>query len=258
MKTAWWTKTWNPMTGCTPVSEGCDHCWARRWARERCSKLGPAYSEFKPTFHLDRIQDPIHWRKPQRVAVSLMGDMFHTSHPWSLISRILDVAAACPQHQFFFLTKRSYNLFRYSVDWRDDRFVDPMTIPGGYFGVSVENQMAADVRIPMVMRAEVPNRFLSIEPLLSPVKLAPYLAVPQRKEYGDPRPLCIGPSLDWVVVGAETGHDARPCDPDWIRSIRGECRDHKIPLYVKSLGDRKEIPLDLRIRELPDFRGENP
>ena len=90
------------------------------------------------------------------------------------------------------------------------------------------------------------------------MKLADYLPLPQRKEHDEARPLCIGSSLDLVIVGAETGPDARPCNPDWIRSIRDECRAQKIPLFVKSIGDRKPIPRDLLIRELPEFRGENP
>lgn len=156
-------KVWNPVTGCTEVSAGCAHCYARRMAK-RLQAMGQAHYKngFTVTCHDDALDIPLHWRKPARIFVNSMSDLFHKDVPVEFIARVFDVMKRCPQHTFMILTKRPELIAGYKLQ-------------NIWLGVSVENQKAADDRIPLLLRVDAAIRFLSCEPLLGQLDISPYL-----------------------------------------------------------------------------------
>lgn len=286
-------ETWNPVTGCTPVSDGCKNCFARRaaYSPRLRGKFGyPADDPFRVTLHKDRLEQPLHWKKPRTIFVCSMGDLFHEDVPDKFIAKVLLVIALCPRHTFVVLTKRSErmaeiaNWFKGQHYWSQRGFWasdmahvacdigarnfdhtisedDPDrantdhvyeelmgATENGYirnvvFGVSVENQKAANERIPHLLQTPAATRILSIEPLLGDVniaRLAPRdgvfvnaftgkAAVPGKVIYA-------GEPIDGVIVGGESGPGARPMDPDWARSIRDQCQDAGVPFFFKQHG----------------------
>ena len=250
----WTDVTWNPATGCTKVSPGCAHCYAEAVAPR--TFRGRPFTDVK--FHPERLEQPLHWRKPRRVFVNSMSDLFHEDLPVSVIYDIFEVMRRCPQHVFQVLTKRPERM-RSLLNGCITGIEAPL--PNVWLGVSVENQAMADERIPILLNTPAALRFLSVEPLLAPVDLRPWLADDSHRP-------------DWVIVGGESGPKARPCDMWWIWNIvHQQCFDYGVPVFVKQLGsrpvssnplrfdtglitDRKggdpsEWPEDWRIREMP-------
>jgi protein gp37 len=248
-KIEWADATWNPTSGCTAISEGCQNCWAKRMANRQRGRNGyPADDPFRVTFHPDRLDEPLGWKKPRRIAVSLMGDLFHGDVPDEWIDKVFAIMTLATQHTFLVLTKRPERLAEYLAspdnyllvaggagDVSNRRVWPGWPLPNVWLGTSVENQQAADERIPWLMKCPVAVRFLSMEPLLGPVELS---SVPQREslERYDGRP------LDWVIVGGESGPGARPMHPDWVRSIRDQCQAASVPFFFKQWGEW--LPLD--------------
>lgn len=240
-KIEWADRVWNPVTGCTPFSPGCDNCYARRMANRLRGRCGyPADDPFKVTVHEDRIAEPMRWRKPSRVFVCSMGDLFHGDVHDRTIAKVFGTMQSCPEHTFMVLTKRAQRMrvvchLLEWVDWftflkwdweREYRHV--------WLGVSVENQDAADRRIPALLKTPVALRFVSVEPMLGPVDLHYWLSpwMPQRASE-------IGlPPLNWVICGGETGPGARPMHPDWARSLRDQCQAAGVPFFFKGWGER--------------------
>lgn len=242
-KIEWATETWNPVTGCTPVSEACQNCYAKRMANRLRGRFGyPEDEPFRVTLHPEKLDEPLKWKKPRRVFVCSMGDLFHEKvHPYDIM-RIFNVMAQAKQHTFMVLTKRPENLLAFY-----ERLRPGVTIPGPYFsicgkgqgyagspprlpdniwiGVTAENQQRADERIPILLQIPAAVRFVSVEPMLGPVDLSYFIN-----------------SLDWVICGGETGPGARPMHPDWVRSIRDQCRDAGTPFFFKQWGDWAPIP----------------
>ncbi len=223
-------RVWNPITGCTRVSAGCDHCYAHAM-HARFGK-GP----FTPTFHPERLDEPLHWRKPSRVFVCSMGDLFHEDVTDEQITDVFHVMVSAPQHVFMLLTKRPERM----REW----------INGAYtriwLGVSVENQATADERIPILLQTPAAVRFVSCEPLLAPVDLQ----IPYGQGVGD---LALeSGKLHWVIVGVESGPGARLCDPSWVRSIIGQCKTAGIPLFVKQWRD----PMNGKLVKMPRIDGK--
>lgn len=221
-KIEWADRVWNPVTGCTPVSAGCDHCYARRMATRLRGRAGyPADNPFRVTCHPDRLEEPRHWRKPSRVFVCSMGDLFHTAVSVEVLRRVWDIMAQCPRHTFMVLTKRPdrmRNLLSASGHLRREH-----PLANVWLGVSVEDQRTADERIPILKQIAVPVRFVSVEPMLGPVNLGRL----------DRQPPYI---LDWIICGGETGPGARPMHPDWARSLRDQCVEAGVPFFFKSWG----------------------
>jgi len=238
-KIEWTETTWNPLTGCTPISPGCAHCYARRMAQRLAGRCGypAAPHEFEVTLHPERLSEPLGWKKPRRVFVCSMGDLFHESVPFEYIARVYGVMTLNQQHTFQVLTKRPYRAVDF-IHWAEDRYKFARTPPPNiWLGATIENQEQADKRIPVLLQIPAAVRFVSVEPLLGPV----YPLDPQ------------GVRLDWVICGGETGPGARPMHPDWARSLRDQCAVAGVPFFFKKMGSawRGETPPDLLVREYP-------
>jgi protein gp37 len=222
----WTDATWNPVTGCTPVSEGCDHCYAKR-IYERFHGKG---SFEKVELHPDRLDAPLHWRKARTVFVNSMSDLFHDGVPGVFIGAVWATMADTPQHTYQILTKRPgrmASVLRTYAKWCGP---SNAVLPNVWLGVSVENQKWADVRIPKLLETPAAVRFLSCEPLLGPVDLDNEEWLPP---WGDGQ----GRAIDWVIVGGESGPGARPTHPDWVRSLRDQCVAAGVPFFFKQWGE---------------------
>jgi len=220
-KIPWATHVWNPVTGCSPASEGCDHCYAKAISRRFGWKWG------HPQFHPERLSDPLKMKKPARIFVCSMSDLFHAETIVAAQSGVWDVARVSPQHTFIILTKRPENMRRIL---RDSNFFGAGVLPNVWLGVSVENQARADERIPIFLSMPAAVRWVSFEPLLSPIK-----SWPGSIGFGLPQ---------WIVAGPETGPHARPCDPAWIQSLADQCQASGVPFFDKRANPiRRELPL---------------
>ena len=245
---------WNPVTGCSPVSEGCQHCYAGRMAYRLRGRFGyPVDEPFRVTLHPERLEEPLRWRKPRRIFAVSMGDLFHESVDEKYIAKVFAVMDLAKQHTFLILTKhprRALELltnenFQFHVGWFESQAIREFGLPepkeigpwplrNVWVGVTAENQARADERIPILLQIPAVVRWVSCEPLLGPIILGrlvwfregfdpPWF---QEQFYGRRR-------IDWVVCGAETGPGARPCDPEWVRSLRDQCQAAGFPFFFK-------------------------
>lgn len=230
--------TWNPVTGCSKVSPACAHCYAERMARRLAGRCGyPADESFRVTLHPERLEEPLRWRKPRRVFVVSMGDLFHQNVPDEYIDRVFSVMWQAEQHTFLLLTKRPWRMREYissrprdsmksdrvrikdELGWRN--YSVPWPLPNVWLGVTAEDQQRADERIPILLQTPAAAvRWVSCEPLLGPIQ-----------GVGDTA------RIDWVVAGGETGPGARPMHPEWARSLRDQCRAARTAFFFKSWGD---------------------
>ena len=227
--------TWNPVTGCL---HGCNYCFARRIAeRFNGSKAFP--NGFEPMFHGDRLIEPRKQSKPSRIFVSDMGDLFGDWVPAEWINEVLDVVRMTSRHTYLFLTK---NPKRYKeFNWPQN----------AWLGTSVENQAAADERIPLLLQAPAAVRFISAEPLLGPIdlRLKPSRECTCLGSCKGRKGLAAGwgcaldyrKKLDWVITGGESGPNARPMHPDWVRSLRDQCQAAVVPFFFKSWGEWLQV-----------------
>lgn len=230
----WTEATWNPVTGCSKVSQGCKHCYAERdWARLSAPRptpniyTGRAFTDVR--CHPERLDQPFRWSKPRRIFVNSMSDLFHENVPDSFIKEVFRVMATEAHHTFQVLTKRAKRMRDLLIRWREDgtfRYHDDMAPASIWLGVSVEDQAAADYRIPLLLRTPAAVRWISAEPLLGPINLV---------EAFDSEP-----SLDWIVAGGESGTHARPMHPDWVRSLRDQCATAGVPFLFKQWGEYAE------------------
>ena len=228
----WTDATWNPTSGCTPVSEGCDHCYAKR-IYERFHGKG---SFEKVELHPDRLDAPLHWRKARTVFVNSMSDLFHDGVPGVFIGAVWATMADTPQHTYQILTKRPGRMASVLRTYAKWCAPSNAVLPNAWLGVSVENQKWADVRIPKLLETPAAVRFLSCEPLLGPVDLSAWL---DRMEFerDNGEAAIYRPSLGWVIVGGESGPGARPMHPDWVRSLRDQCVAAGVPFFFKGWGE---------------------
>jgi protein gp37 len=254
----WTDATWNPVRGCSHVSEGCRNCYAERMAARFCGDGDPYKGTIeggkwngKLRFDEDALKAPLRWRRPRRIFVCSMSDLFHPEVPFEFIDNVFAVMAAASQHTFQVLTKRPGRMAAYfarSGVWgkvQDAMFeycdppreVDVWPPRNVWLGVSVENQKAADERIPQLLETPAAARFVSCEPLLGPVDL---LELPRPFEFHQspygwkewlPR------KLHWVIVGGESGPSARPMHPDWARGLRDQCQAAGVPFFFKGWGE---------------------
>ena len=230
----WATDVWNPVTGCTKVSQGCKNCYAERIAER-------FWGERKFTdvqLHPDRLEDPMHWKKPRRVFVNSMSDLFHPDVSYDFIGDVIETISKCPQHTFMVLTKRPERMqFIFS---KVMKYLAEKPLPNLWLGVSVEDQKTADERIPLLLQTPAAVRFVSCEPLLEPVDINISIFGFHR-EYGNPMPPKFswvrGNGLDWVICGGESGSGARPMHPDWARSLRDQCQAASVPFFFKQWGE---------------------
>lgn len=322
---SWTDATWNPVSGCTKVSEGCANCYidrtppfriARRrflksgvhdrdcqvvtasnWQRMQetiectCRSSDQIGATTGVTLHPERLQQPLRWRRPRRIFVNSLSDVFHDEVPDSFIAQMFAVMAASPQHTYQVLTKRparmrtlltsrrvmegpggwmafeamvrnAYSALKNNqgrciredeprglqevLGWANaEEF--PWPLPNVWLGVSAENQKWADRRIPQLLETPAAVRFVSMEPLLGPVNLTRLHGhCPTHDFEGG---FCSGPCPDliipdWVIVGGESGPNARPMHPDWARKLRDQCRQVGIPFWFKQWGEWVEVPIE--------------
>jgi protein gp37 len=304
----WTDATWNPVAGCTPVSPGCLQCYAAGMAirLEAMGQRDYQHQDGQPIAHRhngravftglvrtlpDKLGVPLHWKKPRRIFVNSMSDLFHEAVLFEFIDRVFAVMALCPQHTFQVLTKRPERMAEWANDrtrrmWHDD---SPMVmamadlsakleprgdaqnerrvmekylgaiapdrgmwpLPNVWLGTSVENQAAADERIPHLLKCPAAVRFLSCEPLLGAVEFS---NVGERADAVAQLGRKALAGISWVIVGGESGPGARPCDVTWIRSIVRQCQAAGVPCFVKQLGayPRLVLPTPREIEEWGD------
>ena len=209
-KIEWTNSTWNPITGCNKVSPGCKNCYAERMAHRLQAMGNPSYQKgFEMTLHEHLLDRPLKWRKPQMIFVNSMSDLFHEEVPEEFIQRVFDVMREADWHIFQILTKRSERLLELhsTIDW-------PSNV---WMGVSVENKQYK-FRIQQLKKTNAKTKFLSLEPLIGPLKN-----------------LNLN-GIDWVIVGGESGPRARPVEEQWILEIRDQCLRSNTPFFFKQWG----------------------
>jgi len=244
-KIEWATETWNPIIGCSKISPGCQNCYAERMAVRLANMNHVAYYQAvtcpgphqqpnkwngKTYLVESALNKPFMWKKPRRIFVCSMSDLFHESVPFEWISMVYECVASNPQHTFLFLTKRPERMKSY-FDYIQKTFKDAgsqyIQLPNLYLGVTAENQEQANKRIPILLQIPAAKRFVSIEPMLESVTL-------KQINY-----------LDWVIVGAESGPGRRECHPEWVSNVVDQCKQSSIPVLVKQLyinGKKVSLP----------------
>lgn len=206
----WTEATWNPVTGCDKVSPGCAHCYAERMAMRLQAMGQPNYANgFTLATHDRAVDLPLRWKKPRRVFVNSMSDLFHVDVPTAFIARVFETMRRAHWHEYQVLTKRSERVLELNgiLPWA----------PHIWMGVSVENARFLR-RIDDLRATAASVKFLSLEPLLGPLSSL------------DLR------GIDWVIVGGESGPRARPMDPAWVVDIRDQCADAGVPFFFKQWG----------------------
>ena len=250
------------------MSLGCKNCWARRMSKRLRGRYGyPADDPFRVTLHPDKLDEPLHWRKPRRVFVCSMGDLFHEDVPDEYVHRVYEIMEAAKQHTFIVCTKRPERIGPVLYESGTRYFGGGDYLPNVWHLTSVENQATADKRVPALLALRSyaggwPVLGLSMEPMLGPVDLnlvdqtCPHGACSRPGVYatGEPRDGCcftrgdrcdtpqwdgLRPRnrLEWVICGAETGPGARPMHADWARSVRDQCREANVPFFFKGWGE---------------------
>jgi len=257
-KIEWTDVTWNPIVGCTRVSEGCRHCYAERMAKRLQAMGNENYADTvdkhgrwtgRVNLVPDALEKPLHWRKPRRIFVCSMSDLFHESVPDKFIAAIFSIMLQAQTHTFQVLTKRPKRMHEWisrcgdkdGLGWITHDATPPQKafrgtgiivgnddnwpLPNVHLGVSVENQATANERIPWLLQAPAAVHWISLEPMLGPVDLWDLITDRDRV-----------PIIDGVVVGGESGPGARPMHPDWVRSVRDQCQEAGVAFFFKQWG----------------------
>ncbi len=213
----WTDETWNPVTGCTQISPGCENCYALRMSHRLQAMGQPNYRNgFELTTHDHVLEKPLHWKKPRKIFVNSMSDLFHRDVPLDFIKEVLDVCRRAHWHQFQILTKRSQRLAKDGklLDWP----------PNVWMGTSVESQEYA-FRVAHLREVPAAVRFISFEPLIGPVDSVDLTGI------------------HWAIVGGESGPGSRPAHPDWFRKIRKLCEKSGTAFFFKQFGDFAPAPV---------------
>jgi len=254
-KIDWCDEVWNPVTGCSKVSEGCQNCYAEKMG------LYKYRNGFKVECHDEELSRKFSG-KGKRIFVNSMSDLFHDDVYPSFLLRVLAVIRSNPQHTFIVLTKRAKDLYflNYIAKSSD---VEYQALPNLWLGVSVENQSAADERIPLLLQTPATLRFVSVEPMLEGINLSKYMFSSKPVTgslFNNPITTSVREiaeisglaSLDWVICGGESGTNARPLHPDWVRSLRDQCASARLPFFFKQWGQWE--PFYDRDVDDPDWR----
>lgn len=265
---SWTDQTWNPIVGCTKVSAGCQNCWAERMAKLHYHADFPNGWDGHVKLFPERLEQPLHWRKPRKIAVGLMGDLFHNEVPIHFQENVFRTAIYASQHVFQFLTKRA-DIMAWRIPIIMNRIYgspENWRMPDNvWLGISVEDQKTADERIPLLLQTPAVVRFVSAEPLLGPIDIR--FRDPGRKPMAKATaiacPKCEGsmsmpvpgggaacgvcfnspggqgyfPPLDWVIAGCEAinGRLGRHADVDLFRSLRDQCVSAQVPFHLKQM-----------------------
>ncbi|WP_063046263.1 phage Gp37/Gp68 family protein [Nocardia pseudovaccinii] len=295
-KIEWTEETWNPVTGCTRISPGCLHCYIERQMPMRVQRKrfdGNQIGAVLPVqLHPERLRKPLTWRKPRRIFVCSMADLFHDEVPDDYIAQVFTAMACAPQHTFQMLTKRPARMraLLSSTEFQQEvrNFADVLGRKGWdeswplrnvWAGVSVESQQWADFRIPQLLGTPAAVRWISAEPLVGPLTLKPEWLAPAGiacwmpghgpttrdsaaladigrtalREIAADRGTAPPTYLDWVVVGGETGPGSRPMDPGWARDVRDQCAAAGVPFFYKQTGDWAPAGLGIGQFDLPEL-----
>jgi protein gp37 len=280
----WTNKSWNPVTGCSKVSEGCRNCYAEaislRFGRSK-HPWSAQYAAENVVLHPERMGIPLTWKTPSMCFVNSMSDLFHELVPYEYIASVFDMMGwSARQHTYQVLTKRPERMAAVVAKIVAEKFggEPPANV---WLGTSVEDQKAADERIPELLKAPAAVRFLSCEPLLGPLDLSLWTACDHPSSDGDghgawicsgcgalhhSEPTGVGgftrtvtdrPGLAWCIVGGESGQKHRPMDLDWARQIIGQCQQAGIATFVKQdsglyPGKQGRIPDDLWLHQFPE------
>lgn len=251
----WTERTWNPTTGCDRISPGCEHCYALTLAARLKNMGQPRYQldgnphtsgpGFAVTLHPEALDEPHRWRKPQIVFVNSMSDLFHARVPYEFVERVWSTMAETKRHRYQVLTKRPDRMARFVA-----RLVARFgVLPNVWLGTSIESQAYVG-RARYLLQTPAAIRFLSCEPLLGSIDLAPVLwgTVGNTADYFRNGRLMHGgiggqtissrplDAVHWVIAGGESGHGARPCELDWLRSLRDQCQAAGVSFFLKQLG----------------------
>jgi protein gp37 len=214
-KIEWTDSTWNPVRGCTKISPGCAHCYAETFAERFRGVPGHPYEQgFDLRLVPEKLAEPLRWAAPKMIFVNSMSDLFHKDVPDDYIMAVVRVMRQANWHTYQVLTKRS----EWLRDLLQTKLRDAADEPHIWWGVSVENRRHGLPRVEHLRSAPAVMRFLSIEPLLE-----------------DLGPIDLD-GIGWVIVGGESGHGARPMAPDWVRTIRDQCRSAAVPFFFKQWG----------------------
>lgn len=209
-KIEWTESTWNPITGCSKISEGCRNCYAERMAHRLRAMGQPRYMNgFNLTIHEDALESPLYWSHPRVIFVNSMSDLFHEDVPFHFIRSVFDVMQRSRQHIFQVLTKRSERLLDLAplLPWPENVWMG-VTVEHHNYGFRAEHLRQTEAKI----------KFLSIEPMLGPLT-----------------DLDLS-GIDWVIVGGESGPKARPMNPDWVRAVRDQCDKANVLFFFKQWG----------------------
>jgi protein gp37 len=254
----WTQATWNPVTGCDRISPGCQHCYALTLAT-RLKAMGQAKyqtdgdprtsgSGFGVAIHPHALLEPLGWRRPRRIFVCSMADLFHARVPEAFIAQVFAVMATAGHHTYQVLTKRPLRMehllssdafaeqvFQHATSYGVGSLTWPL--PNVWLGTSVEDQPRADQRVPKLLSTPAAIRFLSCEPLLGPVELAPEWMELKLQVFASQGAVCF-PRVDWIIVGGESGPGHRPVDPAWVRSLRDQALAAGVAFFFKQWGGR--------------------
>lgn len=239
-KIEWAEKSWNPITGCTKVSEGCRNCYAERLTKRFWPEIN--FNEVK--LHPDRLGQPLHWKKPSRIFVCSMSDLFHEDIDDGFLCRVFDTMLAAENHTFLLLTKRPERMRGFVKRCAHGK------IKNIWYGVTAENQRMADERIPILLQIPAAVRFISIEPMLGPVDLLKSCDVVIGDNYDIPAVEGIGKYLDWVICGTESGPNRRPAKTEWIRELKNQCANAGMPFFLK------QMDINGRLVKMPELDGQ--
>jgi protein gp37 len=251
-KIEWTERVWNPITGCTKISQGCKNCYAERLAKR-------FWGDRKFTdilFHEDRLAMPLRWKKPSLVFVNSMSDLFHPSIPFETINKIWLVMGQARQHTFQILTKHPNRMLEFQ-EWTKqnlkkrglDEWWTGYDLQNVWIGVSVENQQTADDRIPLLLKMPAAVRFISAEPLLGAIDLEKHLSKIIVETNGEDLA-----EIDWVIVGGESGPGTRPMHPNWARLLRDQCINAGVKFFFKQWG--QWLPME-EVEFQSDMESEN-
>ena len=240
-KIEWADVTWNPITGCTPISEGCANCYAKRMATRLRGRYGyPEDEPFKVVYHPDRINVPYKWKKSRKIFVNSMGDLFIKGVQGEWLENVWDTMFdfhpelnSMTRHIFLILTKRPNNI-KIFEKWMKDKG-RKVWYPHIWLGVTAENQKRFDERWPIVSQISASIKFVSIEPALSFVSLKDVFGLFKfdNSSYHTKVGSRWKDSPDWVIWGPETGPKRRPYDPQWAKILYAQCKAAGVPFFDK-------------------------
>ena len=258
-KIEWTEMTWNPVTGCTKVSPGCLNCYAEKMAN-RLQAIGtPGYENgFKVTLHPERLDEPWRWRKPRRVFICSMGDLFHEDVKDAWLRYIFNAMWTIePIHTYLILTKRPERMRDFFATWGEEWKED---WPNLWLGVTAENQEQANKRIPILLQTPAAKRFVSAEPMLESINISHHL-ISGLESWSEGHPESPNPTwpggfsrklhgIDGVIAGCESGPGRRPANESWFRDLRDQCVAAGIPFFLK------QMDVNGKLVKMPELDGK--